>query len=133
MKRQPFTNEQKKQHFTHLRQQWQQAKILAASDAISAIYSQLKDMGLTSNISLYNVSLIFMQAKEKGLEGLPYVDFKTYEHWKQSGFQVRKGEKSPVYSITWIGSNNQEEEEDSGVRWPKLTHLFHSSQVEAIC
>ena len=131
MKKQ-FTPEQKREHFNHLRRQWQQAKSLAASDEIGAIYSQLKDMGITGDISIYNISLILMQAQLLGLEGLPYLDFKTYEGWKKSGFQVKRGEKSPVYSITWVGHKGDEEGEDSKVRWPKLTHLFHSSQVEAL-
>lgn len=126
-----FTPQQKKEHFTQLRRQWQQAKNLSQSDELAAVYSQLKGMGV-GDISLYNVSLIFMQAREKGLEGLPYLDFKTYEGWKKSGFQVKRGEKSPVYSITWVGSKGDEEGEDSGVRWPKVTHLFHSSQVETL-
>lgn len=130
MKKQ-FTPQQKKEHFTHLRRQWQQAKNLAASDPITAIYSQLREMGIARDISIYNISLIMMQAQSLGLEGLPYLDFKTYEGWKKSGFQVKRGEKSPVYSITWVGAKG-EEGEDSGARWPKLTHLFHSSQVEDI-
>lgn len=130
MKKQ-FTPEQKKEHFNHLRQQWQQAKTLSQSDELTAVYSQLKGMGV-GDISLYNVSLIFMQAQQLGLEGLPYVDFKTYEHWKKAGYQVKRGEKSPVYSLTWVGSKGEEGEEVSKVKWPKLTHLFHSSQVEAL-
>lgn len=131
MKKQ-FTPEQKKQHFTQLRQQWQQAKNLSQSDELAAIYSQLRNMGI-GDISLYNVSLILMQAQQLGLQGLPYLDFKTYEGWRKVGYQVKRGEKSPVYSITWVGASNQEEGEESKVRYPKLTHLFHSSQVEALC
>lgn len=133
MPRKEFTPEQKTEYFKQLRTQWQAAKSLAAADnTIGAMYSQLCQMGL-GDISLYNVSLIFMQAQALGLEGLPYVDFKTYEHWQKSGFQVRKGEKSPVFSLTWVGGKKDEDDKDSDThRYPKLTHLFHSSQVEPI-
>jgi hypothetical protein len=130
-KRNEFTPEQKQAYYNGLRSKWAEAKALAATDEIGAVYTQLREMGL-GDISRYNVSLIFMQAKELGLDGLPYVDFKTYEHWRASGFQVRKGEKSPVFSLTWIGHKGEDGEEADGKRWPKMTYLFHSSQVEAL-
>ena len=134
MKRNQFTPEQKKEYFAGLRQKWQQAKALAtADDQIGAIYVQLQQMGI-GDISLYNVSLILMQAELLGLAGLPYVDFKTYEHWHKAGFQVRKGEKSPVFSLTWVGPKDDDDSEDKNdiPRYPKMTHLFHSSQVEPV-
>lgn len=133
MKRKEFTPEQKQAYFNEMRGKWTQAKELAATDEMQAIYTQLREMGI-GDISIYNVSLILMQAYSLGLEGLPYVDFKTYEHWQKAGFQVRRGEKSPVFSITWIGGKNTDDEgeKQDGRRYPKLTHLFHTSQVEAI-
>lgn len=134
-RKQEFTQEQKAEYFRNLRQQWQAAKARAAADdSIGAIYTQLCTMGV-GDISMYNVSLILMQAESQGLDGLPYVDFKTYEHWRKSGFQVKRGEKSPVFSITWVGGPKGEEAEageQDRPRFPKLTHLFHTSQVEAI-
>lgn len=133
MKRQQFTQEEKSAYFQNLRSQWQQAKVLSQTDELAAVYAQLRAMGIAGDISLYNISLIFMQAQALGLDGLPYVDFKTYEHWKKAGFQVRKGEKSPVFSLTWIGAKGEEGEDASDKRkYPKLTHLFHSSQVEPL-
>ena len=126
-----FTSEQKREYFASLRSKWAAAKALASTDAMSAAYAQLRGMGI-GDISLYNVSLILMQAQSLGLDGLPYIDFKTYEHWRSSGFQVRKGEKSAVFSLTWIGAKGEDGEEVEGARWPKMTYLFHSSQVEAI-
>ena len=124
MKRNEFTPEQKREYT--------EAKALAATDEIGAVYIQLAEMGI-GDISLYNVSLILMQAQVLGLDGLPYLDFKTYDGWKGMGFQVKRGEKSPVFSLTWIGAKGEDGEEVSdGQRWPKLTHLFHSSQVEAM-
>ena len=132
MKRKEFTPEQKREYYTGLRAQWSQAKALSATDEIGAVYAQLAEMGL-GDISLYNVSLIFMQAQALGLDGLPYLDFKTYDGWKGAGFQVKRGEKSPVFSLTWIGQKSEDGEEVAdGARWPKMTHLFHTSQVEAM-
>ena len=127
-----FTPEQKREYFASLHNKWNAAKALASTDAMGAVYDQLHQMGI-GDISLYNVSLILMQANALGLDGLPYVDFKTYEHWKATGFQVRKGEKSPVFSLTWVGAKGEDGEEVAdGARWPKMTYLFHSSQVEPI-
>ena len=132
MKRNEFTPEQKREYYASLRQKWTEAKALAATDEIGAVYTQLAEMGL-SDVSRYNVSLILMQAQALGLAGLPYVDFKTYDGWKGSGFQVKRGEKSPVFSLTWIGQKGEDgEEQVDGMRWPKLTHLFHTSQVEVL-
>jgi hypothetical protein len=141
MKRTQYTPEQKTEYFNEMRCKWAQAKELSATDEMKAIYNQLHAMGI-GDISIYNTSLILMQAYSLGLEGLPYVDFKTYENWQKCGFQVRKGEKSPVFSITWIGGKGSDDDTPStgagggdkqdGRRYPKLTHLFHSSQVEAI-
>ena len=133
MPRKQFTPEQKREYFAGLRNQWQAAKALAAADdSIGAMYTQLCTMGV-GDISMYNVSLILMQARQLNLDGLPYVDFKTYEMWRKAGFQVRKGETSPVFSLTWIGTKSDDETEATDrPKYPKLTHLFHSSQVEAI-
>ena len=133
MARKEFTPEQKREYFTGLRNQWQAAKALAAADdSIGAMYAQICQMGI-GDISLYSCSLVFMQAKALGLDGLPYVDFKTYDGWRKCGFQVRSGETHKIISITWVGPKPKDgEEEDGGFRYPKSTNLFHSSQVEAI-
>ncbi len=132
MKRNQFTQEEKREYYSSLRSKWAEAKAMAATDEIGAIYTQLAEMGI-GDISLYNVSLILMQAQELGLAGLPYLDFKTYDGWKGSGFQVKRGEKSPVFSLTWIGQKGEDGEEVAdGLRWPKATHLFHTSQVEEV-
>ena len=132
MKRNKFTPEQKREYYASLRSQWAEAKALAATDETQAVYTQLAEMGI-GDISLYNVSLILMQAQALGLVGLPYLDFKTYDGWKGSGFQVKRGETSPVFSLTWVGAKDEDgEEQADGQKWPKLTHLFHSSQIEAV-
>ncbi len=73
-----------------------------------------------------------MQMKSQGLEGLPYLDAKTFKGWKESGFTVKKGEHSTLSGITWIGINVSEETGVPEYALPKEYHLFHRSQVEAI-
>jgi len=75
-------------------------------------------------------------------DGIPYLDMKTYQGWKSSGFQVKRGEKSVVSGITWVGVGTRSEDPkeaeraeaggDKGFVFPKEYHLFHRSQVEAI-
>ena len=76
-----------------------------------------------------------MQAQQ--LEGIPYLDARTFQGWKECGFMVRKGEHSTLSGITWIkattGSESAEPgEEEKGFVFPKEYHLFHRSQVEPI-
>jgi hypothetical protein len=133
-----YTPEQKQAYFSDLRKQYQAAKTAAAENGdVKKIYAHLQSLNIT-NLSAANIQLVLEQAAELGLDGVPYLDFKTYEHWKKSGYQVTKGEKSKVYTITWVSAKNKSNEnssdsdEASGYRFPKLTHLFHSSQVEAL-
>ena len=74
--------------------------------------------------------------RAQNLDGVPYIDAKTYQGWKQSGFQVKKGEKSTLNGIVWLkcGPKNAsgEVDDDSAFLIPKLYHLFHRSQVEAL-
>ena len=132
MKKNEFTPEQKKAYFDGLRQKWNEAKSLAETSEIAAIYRQLNEMGI-ADISRYNVSLIMMQAAALGLTGLPYIDFKTYKGWQEAGFQVKRGEASQVMSLTWVGPRTEDGEPVEGAHvYPKATSLFHTSQVEPI-
>lgn len=138
MKKKEYTQEEKQAYFAGLRAEWKKAKQLAAEgNEASAIYSQLAKMGLR-DISLANCQLVFMQAQAAGFpaDSLPYVDFKTYQDWRKAGFQVRGGETSKVYSITWVGNEPKEGESDEAAKqrkcWPKVTYLFHISQCDEI-
>jgi hypothetical protein len=74
-----------------------------------------------------------MQAQ--GLDGLPYIDAKTFQGWKESGFVVNKGEHSTLSGLTWIGAkitNKDTGEEETAYVFPKEYHLFHRSQVSPI-
>ena len=69
-----------------------------------------------------------------GLEGIPYLDCKTFHGWKDSGFHVIKGQHSLIKGITWITptykSKETGEEEISDYSFPKEYHLFHRTQVK---
>ena len=62
-----------------------------------------------------------------------YVDAKTFNGWRDSGFKVRKGEKSKIEGMTWIKSIKEKEGEDDEVNlYPKRYALFHRKQVEVV-
>ncbi len=130
-----YTAEQKREYFAQLRKEWQSAKAASQGNGeIEAIYKHLQKMGIR-NLSPVNIQLVYMQAEAVGFEGMPYVDFKTYQEWRKTGYQVRKGEKSQVHTITWVGPgrNGDDGESDKpAYLFPKLTNLFHSSQVDPI-
>jgi len=74
----------------------------------------------------------------QGLNGIPYLDAKTYGGWQDNGFQVRRGEKSTLSGITWVQVGGKEADKGAetdgkdGFCFPKEYHLFHRSQVDAI-
>ena len=128
-----YTQEEKKAYFKRLRFRWEEAKKIADHDAIGAI---IKSHGL--NISITSFFIVHSQMQAQGLEGLPYLDMKTFKGWKENGFQVKKGEHAKAESITWKGPGGKEIEEIDGTLekkgfiFPKVYKLFHRSQVEEI-
>lgn len=131
-KRKQYTPEEKRAYYQSLHQEWREAKEAAQGNGeTEAIFKHLQKMKI-DRLSLVNIQLVLMQAQALGLEGMPYIDFKTYKEWQRSGFQVRYGETAKVHTITWIGQDEDEDEEKEGYRFPKLTSLFHSSQVDPI-
>ncbi len=60
------------------------------------------------------------------LDGIPYIDCKTFKKWQESGYIVKKGEKSKISGITWISN---EKDDDEKFIYPKQYNLFHKSQV----
>ncbi len=131
-----FTKEEKKEYYKRLRDRWNTAKSYASEDEIKAIIS---NYGL--NISIRGYCFVAMQMKELGLEGLPYLDMKTFQGWKENGFMVQKGQRSQVTGLTWInadkkdngnGDNTENEEKTHSFVMPKAYHLFHRTQVQEI-
>ena len=131
-----FTKEEKKEYYKGLRDRWNAAKSYASEDEIKAIIS---NHGL--NISIRGYCFVAMQMKELNLDGLPYLDMKTFQGWKENGFIVQKGQKSQVTGLTWItadkrdngnGDNADNEEKTHSFVMPKAYHLFHRTQVQEI-
>ena len=129
-----FTKAQKDQYFKSLREQWNEAKKHASNGGKAEYEAMVATHGF--NISATGYMLVSMQMKSQGLNGIPYLDAKTFHGWKENGFKVRKGEKSTISGITWIGiatnSKDEEDETKTGYAMPKAYHLFHRSQVDAI-
>ena len=121
-----YTKEQKKEYFKELRNSW---KVVKETTDIDETLALMTFHGI-ENISVTGFAFVLQQMEELGLSGLPYVEMKTYAGWKKEGFQVRKGQKSKVKGITWIGAKNENEEGTSSRCYPKVYSLFHSSQTE---
>jgi len=127
------TQQNKREYFKTLRERWQRSKELAEQDQEAlAIY---REHGLKVSYTNFYIALNTMRAL--GWEGIPYVHCKTFKRWKESGYVVKKGEKSKIEGITWIhptirDSETGEETEDTSSVFPKIFHLFHESQVTEI-
>ena len=133
MKKQ-FSKEEKSAYFAALRDRWNKAKVLSEDEKKEAAAIMIAHGFNVSAIGYYFVAA---QMKAQGLEGIPYVDARTFQGWKECGFHVRKGERSTISGITWIktttGSESAEPDtEEKGFVFPKEYHLFHRSQVEPI-
>ena len=128
-----YTKEEKAAYYKGLRERWQAAKNIGNEDEVKAVMMQ---HGL--NFSFRSYMYVAMQLKALGLEGIPYVDTKTFLGWKENGFMVRKGEKSNIDGLTWIAiggkevENPEDGEAEKGYVMPKAYHLFHRTQVEAL-
>ena len=127
------TKEQKAAYMKSLRENWLSAKKLLADGQMDDIQAIISNHGM--NISATGFMFVSIQMKQNGLDGLPYLDAKTYKGWKQNGYQVRRGEKSVLSGITWVSVDKQAEvdlddKENTGFVFPKKYHLFHRSQVD---
>lgn len=135
MKKQ-YSKEERQEYYRALRARWQKAKEIANEDEIKAIM-----MAHGLNFSVRSYAYVAMQLRALNLEGIPYVDTKTFMGWKESGFMVRKGEKSLMDGLTWVTvegketeptDNAGESEKSRGYAMPKAYALFHRSQVEPL-
>ena len=132
-----YTKEEKREYFKNLRDRWNSVKKSHTEKEISDAQAVIAAHGL--NVSGYSFLFTTIQMEKLGLEGIPYLDAKTFQGWKEAGFQVRKGEKSLLSGITWVGVGNKSEDPDEaekagdeGYLFPKEYHLFHRSQVEPL-
>jgi len=125
-----YTTEQKKEYFKTLRQNWQKNKELSQNDVdMKAKYEAILKESPDYKISYTGFYFVMMQMQRLGLEGTPYVDAKTFNGWRSTGFKVKKGETSKIEGITWIGN---EDDDSKKTLYPKRYALFHKSQVEAL-
>lgn len=116
---------------------WKESKEWGDEAQIKALLLTIETQLKTQGMSQRNVQLVGMQMENLGLHGVPYLHTRTYKAWREAGRQVRKGEKSILFSITWIGKKEgSSESEDSELKnsklYPKMTNLFHFDQTEAI-
>ena len=130
MKRTP---EQKKEYMIGLRNRWTIAKKLFTDKKAKAIDVIMATHGM--NFSRMGFFFCQLQMEKQGLEGIPYLDAKTYQGWFDSGFRVRKGEHSTLSGVSWVSVGGKDEtdttEATDGFMFPREYHLFHRTQVEA--
>lgn len=124
-----YTKEQKADYFKSLRDKWQANKDLADKDGDAR--SQYEAMAKEGGFSYYGFYFCLMSMRANGFEGLPYVDCKTFNKWREAGFMVKKGEKAKIDGVSWVECKKDKEDED-GYLYPKNYKLFHKSQVQAI-
>lgn len=125
-----YTKEQKTEYFKALRQNWQKNKEASQNDAdMKAKYEAIQAESPNFKISYMGFYFTAMQMQAQNLEGIPYIDAKTFNGWREAGFKVKKGEHSKIDGITWIGNEDKDGEK---TLYPKRYALFHKSQVEAL-
>lgn len=131
MYKQKYTQSQKNQYFAQLRAEWRKSKELAENDEAAKALHREVERTTNSKYSYWSFYFTLQDMRALGLDGLPYIDCKTFLGWKQSGFKVKKGEKSKIRGIVWMSFEKDENgEEDDMFMYPKIYHLFHKSQVE---
>lgn len=128
-----YTKEEKQKYFKDLRAEWEESKELADNDKVTQ--ALFKERGL--DVSYYSFYFTYNAMQAQGLSGYPYIDAKTFHGWKDAGYIVKKGQKSLLKGITWIKANgnktdNDDISDDDGFLFPKMYHLFHKTQVEAL-
>jgi hypothetical protein len=131
-----YTKEQKKEYFKNLRARWQACKIASEQDENAKAKWQAVHEQAGGKISYTSFYFTLLDMKRAGFEGLPYIDTKTFNGWKQAGFIVKKGETAKIEGVAWLevgaSKDDKGEENDDGFLMPKAYKLFHRSQVEAI-
>ena len=121
------TKEEKKAYFSNLREQWKKSKELAQADQTAkALYNETG--GKYSYTSFY---FTLLQMRTQQLDGIPYIDAKTFKGWREAGFSVKRGEKSLLSGITWIDAHADQEDAEK-LLFPKVYHLFNRKQVETL-
>lgn len=127
-----YTKEQKAEYFKALRDRWAQSKELSEKDNdAKSHYEAMRRESPTASISYTGFYFALMAMRAQNLNGIPYVDAKTFNGWITAGFKVKRGEKSTIEGITWIKAEKKTEDADDKL-YPKRYALFHKTQVEEI-
>ena len=130
-----YTKEQKAAYFQKLRDDWKLSKQMAENNENTK--AMFRESGL-EGVSLTSFHYVLQQMQAQKINGIPYVHAKTFNKWVEAGFKVKRGSKSTLEGITWVSAKGKEEkekkngEEDISYIFPKVYHLFHEGQVEAI-
>ena len=132
--RKQYTKEEKAEYFKKLRKEWSKSKELAANDKVTE--ALFREAGL-KGVSFTGFYFVLKQMEKLKLKGIPYIDCKTFNGWRENGFKVKKNSKSKIQGITWIGIEKdggevETENEEPKHLYPKVYHLFHKSQVEPL-
>ena len=123
-----YTKEEKQKYF-----QGQECKVASEQDEDARKKWQAVNEQAGGKLSYTGFYFTLRSMQSQGLEGLPYVDTKTFDGWVTNGFKVSKGQHSTISGITWLEAKNKKEgDDDDGFLFPKEYHLFHRSQVEAV-
>ena len=126
-----YSKEERAEYFASLRARWTANKEKATADTDTAkVWEAINAEGGHKG-SYFGFYWCYMSMKAQGLDGLPFVDCKTFNGWREAGFIVKKGEHAKIDGITWIMSDAKKDDEDTSM-YPKMYKLFHKSQVEAI-
>ncbi len=136
MTKQKYTKEQKQAYFQSLRDRWQKCKEASEQDEDARSKWQAVNEQAGGKLSYTGFYFTLLEMKSQGLDGLPYVDAKTFDGWTSAGFKVIKGSKSTISGITWLEVDRDDVKGktngDNNFMIPKMYHLFHRSQVEEI-
>ena len=65
-------------------------------------------------------------------EGVPYVDFRTFNSWKRMGRTVKRGSKALIFVMTFSGRGEIPEDGSAPRRFPVKAGIFHFSQTTEV-
>ena len=106
-KRTHRTPSERTDFYRALRNEWKQAQQWSESHPeLVAMFEEIQRLGIPCSFT--SICFIMHQMAAHGIVGTPYVDTKTFDGWKESGFMVKKGEKSILKGIVWITSGGAE-------------------------
>lgn len=137
MRKNRYTKEEIREFYQKQRDRWKASKDLVNTDECRAILREMAAQGI-DNVSPTSIIFVVSQLKELGLPGLPFVDVKTFQGWKEIGMCVRKGEKAILTGVSWKPTERKNPEtgelqqDHDGRLLAKSYSLFHKSQVKAI-